>query len=86
MHSSRISGLKAVLLVAVGVSVTGTFVIARRAQARDTVAQGICGETTDKTGSIVHRFGLSGVCYQGAPNSVHDDWQDGYCHTYHYDC
>lgn len=44
-----------------------------------------CKEDTLSTGNF-HRFGSTGACYKGAPNSVHDDWQDGLCHEWHYTC
>lgn len=33
-----------------------------------------------------HSFGPGGSCFQGAPNRVHPDWQDGLCVEYHYAC
>jgi len=35
---------------------------------------------------ISDAFGHGGRCYQGVPNGVHTDYQDGYCFQCHYIC
>ena len=66
------------------VYVTLALPLAAPAAAEDEVGTG-CDESSLWTGTF-HRFSGGGACYLGSPDSVHGDWQNGYCHQYHYTC
>ena len=43
-----------------------------------------CDQFSNALGTF-HAF-VGGACYQGAPNAKHTNWQNGYCHEWHYTC
>lgn len=69
--------------VVLGLAVAGfTLPASRDAQPENC---GGCGAGDDGNGTFSHKFG-GGSYMSGAPNSIHYNWQPGWCESWHYYC